>query len=104
MQRFYKTFVVLAALISGLAVGALTFNEFHDTGSGLIRASEGFLCSSAITAVVAAVVATMLLFQFEGLESVTRKTSPLLGVHCFFSTFRLLNSLWGWFAGIPAKI
>jgi hypothetical protein len=73
IQRFYKTFVVLSALISGLAVAALTFNEFHVVNSGLIHASEGFLCSSAITAVVSAVVATMLLFHFEGLESVTRR-------------------------------
>lgn len=83
VHRFYKTFVVLSALISGLAVAALTFDEFHGTSSGLIHASEGFLCSSAITAVVAAVVATMLLFQFEGVESVRRKDlavawSPLI--------------------------
>jgi hypothetical protein len=66
-------FMVLVALISGLTVAALTFSEFHPTSSGLIQASEGFLFSSAITAVIAAVVATMLLFQFEGLEKPTRR-------------------------------
>lgn len=66
--RFFKTFIILAAVISGLAVAALTFNEFHLADSGLIRAAEGFLCSSAITAVVSAVMAMMLLFQFEGSE------------------------------------
>lgn len=73
MHRFYKTIVVLAALISGLAVGALQFDEFHQTSSGLIRVSEGFLCSAAVTAVISAVVATMLLFQFEGIQKITRK-------------------------------
>jgi hypothetical protein len=66
-------FMVLVALISGLTVAALTFSEFHPTSSGLIQASEGFLFSSAITAVIAAVVATMLLFQSEGLEKPTRR-------------------------------
>jgi hypothetical protein len=73
IRRFYNTFVVLSVLISGLAISALTFSEFHPTNSGLIRTSEGFLCSSAITAVISAVVATMLLFQFEGLETPTRR-------------------------------
>lgn len=95
MQRFYKTFVVLAALISGLAVGALTFNEFHETGCGLIRASEGFLCSSAITAVVAAVVATMLLFQFEGLESPTRKDLAIAWCPLFLLDLSIVEFLVG---------
>jgi hypothetical protein len=101
IQRFYKTFVVLSALISGLAVAALTFDEFHGTSSGLIHASEGFLCSSAITAVVAAVVATMLLFQFEGLESVRRKElaiawSPLILLD--FSIIEFLVGMVCWYS------
>lgn len=102
MQHFYKTFVVLAALISGLAVGALTFDEFHPTGSGLARVAEGFLCSAAVTAVISAVVATMLLFQFEGIRRITRRDfviawSPLtlldisiveflIGMVCWYSS------------------
>jgi hypothetical protein len=87
IHRFYKTFVVLAALISGLAVAALTFNEFHPTNSGLIRVSEGFLCSASITAVVLAVATTMLLFQFEGVGKITRLDlaiawSPLVLLDC----------------------
>lgn len=105
IHGFYNTFVVLAALVSGLAVAALTFNEFHPTKSGLSHASEGFLCSSAITAVVSAVVATMLLFQFEDLERITRKDliiawSPLVlldlgileflvGMVCWYSSKNL---------------
>lgn len=71
IQRFYSTFVILAALVSGLAVAALTFNEFHSS-TGLSLTGEGFLCSSAITGVVSAVLATMLLFSFEGLERASR--------------------------------
>lgn len=73
IQRMYKTFVVLAALISGLAVAALTLNEYHPPSSDLIFASEGFLCSSAITAIISAVLAIMLLFQFEGSQRATRR-------------------------------
>jgi hypothetical protein len=99
IQRFYKTFVVLAALISGLAVAALTFNEFHPTNSGLIRVSEGFLCSSSITAVVSAVAATMLLFQFEGVEKITRLDlaiawSPLVLLDCSIVEFLVGMVCW----------
>ncbi|KAL4968242.1 uncharacterized protein BDV14DRAFT_151796 [Aspergillus stella-maris] len=73
LYRFYATFVVLAALVSGLALAALTFNEFYSSSSVLIRTSEGFLCSSAITAVLSAVLGTMLLFQFQGFENATRR-------------------------------
>lgn len=41
-QRLFQTFVVLAALIGGFAVGTLTSSEVHPTGSGLARVSEGF--------------------------------------------------------------
>lgn len=71
IQRFYNTFVILSALVSGLAVAALTFPEFHPS-TGLSQVGEGFFCSSAITALLAAVMATMLLFSFEGVEKATR--------------------------------
>jgi ABC-type xylose transport system permease subunit len=70
--RFYNTFVVLSALVSGLALATLTFEEFHPTTSGLAQVGEGFLCSSAITALLAAVLATMLMFVFQGVEQATR--------------------------------
>ncbi|KAJ0417409.1 hypothetical protein BJY00DRAFT_206189 [Aspergillus carlsbadensis] len=72
LHRFYTTFVILAALMSGLALATLTFDEFHPPDSTLIRAAEGFLASSAATAVISAVTATELLFHFEGLEKATR--------------------------------
>lgn len=73
LHRFYSMFSVLAALISALALAVMTFNEFHPTTSSLSRVAEGFLCSSAMTAVFSAVVATMLIFQFEGHERATRR-------------------------------
>lgn len=71
VQRFYSTFIVLSALVSGLALAALTFPEFHPSTGG-IHIAEGFLCSSAITSLLAAVIATMLVFVFEGVEQATR--------------------------------
>jgi hypothetical protein len=62
---------VLAALVSGLSISALIFQEFHPA-VGASQIGEGFLCSSAITAVVSAVLATMLLFMFEGVERARR--------------------------------
>ncbi|KAJ3481519.1 hypothetical protein NLG97_g7803 [Lecanicillium saksenae] len=81
LQRFNQTFIVLTALIAALDIGALSFQEFrppdangavdlHD--SSLNRAAQGLFCTSAITAVVSALTAAMLLFQFEGFETATR--------------------------------
>ncbi|KAI1759620.1 hypothetical protein GGR53DRAFT_513068 [Hypoxylon sp. FL1150] len=74
LQRFYQTFNVIATLLGGLALAVMTFDEFHDAGGdqGLIAGSAGLLTSSAITAVVAVMTATMLLFKFEGHEKPTR--------------------------------
>ncbi|KAG7137645.1 hypothetical protein HYQ45_005051 [Verticillium longisporum] len=71
-QRFYNTFIILAALVAALAVGALTFPEFHPTTSTLGHVAEGFFTSSSLTAVVSAVVAIMLHFMFQGVERATR--------------------------------
>jgi hypothetical protein len=71
MNLFYKIFVCLAAFVSCLAVGALTFSEFHPTNSRFAELAETCLCSSAITAVIAAVAATMTLFHFQGLKNIT---------------------------------
>ncbi|KAL5364803.1 hypothetical protein BJX96DRAFT_138999 [Aspergillus floccosus] len=106
IQRFYKTFVVLAALISGLAVAALTFDEYHPPTSDLILASEGFLCSSAITAIISAVLAIMLLFQFEGLQRATRRDlavawSPLILLD--LSIVEFLVGMVCWYCGKNAR-
>lgn len=70
-QRFYSTFAILAALVSGLSVAALAFPEYH-SNDGHNQVSEGFFCSSAITSVISAVMGTMLLFSFEGVERACR--------------------------------
>ncbi|CVK92415.1 uncharacterized protein FMAN_07311 [Fusarium mangiferae] len=75
LRRFNQTFIVLAALVSGLDIGALSYQEFRSRGeddASLNHTAEGFLCSSAITAVISALIAGMLLFQFEGLEKASR--------------------------------
>ena len=80
LQRFYKTFNVVSALVSGLSLAVLTFDEFHPTTSGQIQAAEGFLVSSALTSVISIMLATMLLFRFEGHETATRKELALVWV------------------------
>ena len=72
LLRFYKTFNIVSALVSGLALATLTFSEFHPTISSQYRAAEGFLVSSASTSVISIMLGTMLLFWYEGHESATR--------------------------------
>jgi len=73
LQRFYQTFNFIATLFGGLSLAVLTFNEFHPSASPFTQAAEKLLCSSALTAVVAVTIATMLLFRFDGHEKPTRK-------------------------------
>ena len=73
LNRFYKTFLVLSALVSALSASTLQFPEFHPTTTNLQRAAEGFFLSSTSTAVIAAMLATMLLFRFEEYEEATWK-------------------------------
>ncbi|KAK1994412.1 hypothetical protein LX36DRAFT_660599 [Colletotrichum falcatum] len=101
LLRFYSTFVILAALVSGLAVAALTFPEFHG-GSGATQVGEGLLCSSAITAVVSAVMATMLLFTFEGAEQASRLDLAVAWSPLFLLDVSILEFLVGmacWYYG-----
>jgi hypothetical protein len=99
MNLFYKLFVCLAALISCLAVGALTLSEFHPTNSQFAEVAEGCLCSSATTAVIAAVAATMLLFHFEGHKNITRVElavawSPLMLLDLAIAEFTVGMASW----------
>ncbi len=75
LQRFYQPFNVVATLLGSLSLAVLSFIEFHsgDGSSSLLNASAGLLVSSAITAVVAVMIATMLSFKFEGCENPRRK-------------------------------
>ena len=60
-------------IVGGLSVAVLAFGEFHPTQSSRVRVSEGFLCSSAMTAIISVMHSTMLLFTFEGYETAMRK-------------------------------
>ncbi|KAK6419455.1 hypothetical protein LTR95_017058 [Oleoguttula sp. CCFEE 5521] len=73
LTRFYKTFLILSALVSALSISALQFPEFHPIDNDLLRVAEGFFISSTSTAVIAAMVGTMLLFRYEGYQEATRK-------------------------------
>jgi hypothetical protein len=100
--RFYKTLNVVAALVAGLSLAILTFNEFHPTQSNLARAAEGFLCSSAITAVISVMTSTMLLFRFEGQEVATRKTLALAWSPLVMLDLAIVEYLFGllfWYNG-----
>jgi hypothetical protein len=96
--RFYKTLNVVAALVAGLSLAILTFNEFHPTDSNLARAAEGLL-SFAMTAVMSVMTSTMLLFRFEGQEIATRKDlalawSPLVMLDLAIVEYLFVMLLW----------
>ncbi|KJX98261.1 hypothetical protein TI39_contig423g00012 [Zymoseptoria brevis] len=71
--RFYTTFLILTGLVSALSAGVLQLQEFHPTTTSLQRFAEGFFVSSTATAVIAAMLATMPLFRFEGYVQASRK-------------------------------
>ncbi|KAI4137827.1 MAG: hypothetical protein LQ341_004970 [Variospora aurantia] len=72
LVRFYDNFLLLSALTGGLSVGALQFSEFHPAATPIDKIAEGFLTSSACSAVLAVMLAVMLNFRFEGHSSATR--------------------------------
>lgn len=49
----------------------LTFEKFHPTDSSWTRGAEGLLSSYALNFVVSVMLATILLFRFEGNASAT---------------------------------
>lgn len=99
LLRFYKSFIILSALIGGLSLSILQFNEFHPTISSPMRAAEGFLVSSASSSVIAGMLATMLPFRFQGQEAATRKDyllawSPLVLLDWSIVAFLVGLLLW----------
>jgi hypothetical protein len=102
LYRFFITLNVVAALVAGLSLAILTFNEFHPTQSNLARAAEGLLCSSAITAVISVMTSTMLLFRFEGQEVATRRDLALAWSPLVMLDVSILEYLFGillWYTG-----
>jgi len=102
LQRFYKTLNVVSALVGGLSLAVLSFPEFHPTQSSLARAAEGFLCSSALTAITSVMLSTMLLFRFEGHETATRKELALAWTPLALLDWAIVEYLLGlvlWYSG-----
>lgn len=71
IQKFYHTFILLAAFVSGISIGAMSILSACPSET-LSQTSQALLCSSVITALLSAVTATLLLFFYEGLEKATR--------------------------------
>ena len=100
LLRFYKTFIVLSALVGSLSLNILSYNEFHPTISARTRVAEGFLVSSASTSVISGMLATMLRFRFEDQDSATRKDYALAWaplVMLDWSIFAFLVGLLLWY-------
>ncbi|OKP09999.1 hypothetical protein PENSUB_4589 [Penicillium subrubescens] len=76
LQRLYKWFFFLAALLGVLAVNALTFPEFHPAQNAPAQLSHGLLCSALVTSIISAVILLMLLFEFDETAS-----PPRSGLH-----------------------
>ncbi|KKY13854.1 hypothetical protein UCDDS831_g08679 [Diplodia seriata] len=70
---------VLSALTATASIGALTFDEFHQTSSSSMNhAAEGLLTSCAVAATTSIMLSTMLMFRFEAHESILRREYMLL--------------------------
>ena len=95
LLRFYKTFNIVSALISGLSLSILTFVEFHPTTSAQLRTAEGLLVSSASTSVISIMLATMLLFRFEDHEKATRVDLTLAYMPLVFLDWSILSLVVG---------
>ena len=99
LLRFYKTFIVLSALVGSLSLNILSYNEFHPTVSARTRVAEGFLVSSLSTSVISGMLATMLRFRFEDQDSATVKEyalawTPLIVLDWSIVSFLIGLLLW----------
>ena len=101
--------MVFSLIVGGLSVAVLASEKFHPAQSSRVQVSEGFLCSSAMTAIISAMHSTMLLFTFEGHETATRKDlvvawSPVLLLDVSIGQYVLGLKFWsagkGWIAPI----
>lgn len=57
--------------MAGAAVSGLQFPEFHPSRSSRAFAAEGLFVSSATRAVISIMLATMLMFLYDSVESAT---------------------------------
>nr|OQO21672.1 hypothetical protein B0A51_10546 [Rachicladosporium sp. CCFEE 5018] len=93
--RFYKTFLILSTLISALSASALQFPEFHPADSNILRVAEGFFVSSTSTAVIAAMVGTMLLFRYDGHQEATLRDLILAWTPLIILDWSIISFLGG---------
>jgi hypothetical protein len=75
LQRLYKWFFALAALVGVLAASALSFHEFHPAQNAPAQLSHGLLCSALVTSIITEIVLLMLLLEFE-----ETSTAPRVGI------------------------
>ena len=92
---------MISALISGLSLAMLNFNEFHPATSEQLLFAKSLLVISVLTSVTSIMVTSILLFGFEGYESVTWNDqilawAPLATLDC--SIFAFLGGLLLWCA------
>ena len=95
LLRFYKTFNIISALISGLSIAMLTFNEFHPATSKQLNVAECLLVISVFTGVISIMVTNILLFGFEGYTSVTCNDMALAWSPLVILDFSILAFLGG---------
>jgi len=111
---YEKNLNVISALIAGVSLGALTFPEFHlssssasSSGSGpistLFKVSEGFLMSSVSACTISIMLATMLMFLFEGHTSATRFDLLLMWIPLVLLDWGIVGFLVGMLAWYSEK-
>ena len=95
LLQFYKTFNIISALISVLSIAMLTFNEFHPAASKQLSVAGCLLVISVFTGVTSIIVTTILLFGFEGKNSVTWNDIALAWLALVTLDFSILAFLGG---------
>ena len=90
---------MISALMSGLSLVMLTFNEFHPATSEQLRVAKSLLVISVLTSVTSIMVTSILLFGFEGYESMTWNDqilawTPLATLDCSIFAFLVGLLLW----------
>ncbi|MCJ1307097.1 hypothetical protein MMC25_000743 [Agyrium rufum] len=102
LLRFLPSLNILSALTAGASTALLQMPEFHPSSTPVYSAAEGLLTVSAASAVISIMLATMLLFRFEGHETATRMEyiqvwSPLVLLD--HSILAFLAGLLTWYVG-----
>jgi len=103
---YEKNLNVISALVAGVSIGTLTFPEFHPSDSptsSLINISEAFLVSSTSASTISIMLATMLMFRFEGHNSASRADLALMWVPLVLLDWGIVGFLVGMLTWYTAK-